>query len=110
MSHYNIIFETSPETITERNHQIIAKHRLNLNNKRRHEFSSADHEMEAHSTRKEQEEQAMEAQIMNPPIIRKKTPLIKTPSPNGRKIFDSADYFQGKYEEQDLSNFLYAEN
>jgi len=82
MSHYNIIFETCPETVTERNHQIIAKHRFNLNNKRRHEFSSADHEMEADAVRRQQDEQTMENNLMNPPLIKKKTPLIKTPSPN----------------------------
>jgi len=38
--------------------------------------------MEADAVRRQQEEQTMENNLMNPPLIKKKTPLIKTPSPN----------------------------
>jgi len=33
MSHYNLVHEMNPETISEENHKKIAKHRILLNNK-----------------------------------------------------------------------------
>lgn len=94
MSHYNLIYQTNPEAISEENHKRIAKHRMLLNNKviylsytfcltlikRKSEFDSADSAMETHQAQLEQESRNLEERLMNPPLIKKKAPLIRTSS------------------------------
>lgn len=90
MSHYNLVHEMNPETISEENHKKIAKHRILLNNKvdwffeywqnfskRRCEFDSADYMIQVHHAKTENERELDEERALNPPMIKKKTPLLK---------------------------------
>jgi len=106
MSHYNLIYEMNPESISEEHHRTIAKQRMLLNNKRRCEFDSADYMTEKHLAQAEHDRDAAEQKAMNPPMLKKKAPLIKTSS-STRRVFDSADYYMGKYEGQNLQEMLH---
>nr|BAK02367.1 predicted protein [Hordeum vulgare subsp. vulgare] len=93
MSHYNLISATNPEKICEENQKKIANRRLYMNNHVRYSFDSADYYKQADLAQKDKEKEASVQYLSNPPVVKKKIPVLKQGHSSGKKIFDSADYF-----------------
>lgn len=97
MSHYNLIADSTPEFITAGTEKKVARRLFaSHNNQDKFVFDSADYFREMDQKKKENEEEHRIMCLLNPPMIKKKFPLIK--GQYSKKKFDSADYFLEIYQ------------